>query len=1193
MKLVKNLSIAATVGLISWVGLHIEPEHRVAYESIDSNISSLKIIEFQLDYDFLKTQLHFANLNYDELNFHLREQQVYQEKLLETTLNLNKSGTHGEIETAVNHYLELAKQKTENFEVFKSETAVLTNSLLYLRGINNQINFGQNSMYIINRTISNLILYSLNPSNKVLKNDLLRSVDYFNEKKETETQIDKILFFEKILRHANIVLENTELLNNSTDELERLNLFKALKEIEQANKAMLDHDTHVADFYKALLAVILFLLLIAIIHTARRYDKSSQLLNDSLHELELNQFALDQHAIVSMADKLGNITYVNQKFCDISGYSSEELLGQNHRLLNSGYHPKDYFIDMWQTISSGNVWQGSVCNQSKSGDLYWVQSTIVPFMDADGDVDHYISMRTDITTQKAMETAAIKSEEWQRTILNNLGDGVYTLDADGNVTYLNSGAENILGWKLSELEGKPIHPIIHHSRPDGSVMPFSDCPIFLSMKNKQTYRSDDEVFFHKDGRPVPVSMVGMPIIDCNKVIGSVACFRDVSSQKIIQDQLMQAKDAAEKASRLKSDFLSTMSHEIRTPMNGIIGMTNLLFDTSLDRDQLEFTDIINTSSQALLSIINDILDFSKIEAGQLNVEWIEFSLQQIFEGCADIVAMNVQEKSLSLMTFVEPLIPERLIGDPLRLRQILLNFLSNAVKFTSKGAVIARANLLNKTDEIALIRLEVSDHGIGISPEQQLNLFQPFSQADSSTTRKYGGTGLGLSISKRLIELMGGNIGVESTTGKGSTFWVEIPLKIASQQPLVAIDRSRGKQIIVSGKNTECREIYLAYLKAWGILVGTANGNDELLELLNDAESERKNYDAILLVEMPDDELLAVVDVVKSKDYFKNVPIIACQESNTLNVKQELLEVGVASVLVKPVKQSTLFDTIANIFHPKESMQVVELEPLNPLGVVKKKQSELQREQLILLVEDNLVNQQVAKHVLSKLGYSIHIANNGQEAINILQTQSYALVLMDCQMPIMDGFEASRLIRSNEIAANQKRVPIIAMTANAIQGDRELCLDAGMDDYVTKPIDVEILFSVLQKWLHNTGDSIEAASSQHTEHNLSSPIDMSRVMDLFDGDEEIIKELLEVFCHSLPDLTANLISAVTNRTMDIKSVAHNIKGSAYNIGAIILATLAEKLEGSVSQQNWTEIDNLSAQIQTELDRIKLFIENRE
>ncbi len=1193
MKLIKILSIATTVGLISWAILHIEPKHRIAYESIDSNISALKIIDFQLDYNFLETQLHFVKLNYDELNFHLHEGRVYKAALLEAVLELNKSGAHNEIETAVNRYIELSKQKADNFEIFKSETAVLTNSLLYLRGVNNQINFGQSSMYVINRTISNLILYSLNPSNVVLKNDLLRSVDYFNEKKATEVQTDKILFFETLLIHSNIVLENTELLNNSTNELQRLNLLNALKEIEQANNAMLNHDTHVANFYKSLLGFILFLSLAGIVHTARRYDKSSQLLNDSLHELELNQFALDQHAIVSMADKLGNITYVNQKFCDISGYTTEELLGQNHRLLNSGYHPKDYFIDMWQTISSGQVWQGNFCNQAKSGDLYWVQSTIVPFMDTDGDVDHYISMRTDITAQKEMEVAAIKAEEWQRTILNNLGDGVYTLDANGNLTYLNSGAEHMLGWTLSELKGKSIHSIIHYARPDGSPLPSSECPIFLSMKNKQAYRSDDEVFFHKNGSRVQVSMVGMPLIDCNKLIGSVACFRDVSSQKVIQDQLMQAKEAAEKASRLKSDFLSTMSHEIRTPMNGIIGMTDLLFDTLLDADQLEFTDIINTSSQALLSIINDILDFSKIEAGQLNVEWIEFSLQQVFEGCADIVAMNVQEKSLSLMTFVEPLIPERLIGDPLRLRQILLNFLSNAVKFTSQGAVIARANLLNKTEDIALIRLEVSDHGIGISSDQQLNLFQPFSQADSSTTRKYGGTGLGLSISKRLIELMGGSIGVESMLGKGSTFWVEIPLKIASQQPLVAIDRSRGKQIIVSGKDTECREIYLAYLKAWGMLVSITNGNDEMLEFLNTAESQGKNYDAILLVEMSNDELITVVDVVKSKDYFKNVPIIACQESNTLNVKQELLDVGVANVLVKPVKQSTLFDTIANIFHPKELDQVVELEPLSLPTGARKNASESQVEQLILLAEDNLVNQQVAKHVLSKLGYSIHIANNGQEAVDILKIRSYVLVLMDCQMPIMDGFEATRLIRLNEIASNQKRVPIIAMTANAIQGDRELCLDAGMDDYVTKPIDVEILFSVLQRWL-NTANSIDTSSSKPAEYNiLLCPIDMSRVMDLFDGDEEIIQELLEVFCHSLPDFKDKLTTAVTNRTTDIKSVAHNIKGSAYNIGAIILASMAEKLESSVSQQNWTEIDYLSVQIQAELDRIKLFIENRE
>lgn len=780
-------------------------------------------------------------------------------------------------------------------------------------------------------------------------------------------------------------------------------------------------------------------------------------------DFKRQQYALDKHAIVSIADKNGRITYANEKLMAISGYSQAELIGQDHRLLNSGHHPRVFFSAMWQTISKGEPWEAKICNRSKSGQLYWVQSTIVPFFDTKGAIDSYISIRTDITLQKEMERVKEQANEWNKSILNNLGDGIYTLDSKGCLTYLNVEAEKMLGWTLTEMQGKPINTIIHYQQLDGSQLAFEDCPIALSMKNNAVYRSEDEVFFHKDGRQIQVSMVSAPLLDNQKLMGAVVCFRDISQQKMIKEQLTKAKESAEQASHLKSDFLSTMSHEIRTPMNGIIGMTDLLFDTPLNEEQLEFANTIKTSSQMLLTIISDILDFSKIEAGQLLIESTEFSLQHTLEGSADVIATKAYEKSLSLMTFIDPVIPERVIGDPTRLRQVLLNFLSNAIKFTAQGSVHLNAKLVNRTDDTVRIRIEITDSGIGIAPETQEYLFQPFSQADSSTTRKYGGTGLGLSISKRLVELMKGDIGLESKLGEGSTFWIELPFKIGQQKHNFSIEKSRGKRVLVVGKNTGHHDIYLVYLSVWGMLVNTTDNIEEMLYILQEAVSLNQRYDAVLLAELSVDEILTMIQQIYAKESLKNLPIIACQEAIDINLKRQLIESGIASVLVKPVKQSALFDALVAIFHPEELQHI---ETLMRPAVANNAHNALQREQLILLVEDSLVNQQVAKRILQKLGYTCHIVNNGQEAVDSLETLPYTLVLMDCQMPIMDGFEATYVIRKREQASDRRtHIPIIAMTANAIAGDREHCLEAGMDDYVSKPIKVDVLAEVLKKWL--------------------------------------------------------------------------------------------------------------------------------
>lgn len=911
--------------------------------------------------------------------------------------------------------------------------------------------------------------------------------------------------------------------------------------------------------------------------------------------------ALNQHANVSIADAQGCIIYANEKFCEITGYTLQELYGQDHRIFNSGYHPKAFFIQMWQILGEGKIWQGDLCNRNKSGEYYWVRTTIVPITDNAGQPKKYISMCTDITSQKLLEHTALKSEEWLHTIMDNLGDGVYTLDSEGCLTYFNAEAERLLGWRLDELIGKPLHDIIHHHSPDGAALSFEQCPIALAMKNQQVYRSEDEVFFHKDGQILPISMTGAPLLDDGKLMGSVASFRDVRMQRNVKAKLIEAKETAEEATRLKGDFLSTMSHEIRTPLNGVIGMTDLLLDTPMNEEQCGFANTIKTSAHTLLAIINDILDLSKIEAGHLEIEQIEFSLQQVLEGSVDLVASKAYEKGLSLMSFVDPAIPARLVGDPARLRQILLNFLSNAIKFTNDGDIVARARLQNHSSRRVNIRLEVIDNGIGIAPEVQQRLFKPFSQADSSTTRKYGGTGLGLSICKRLAELMNGEIGVESGVDEGAVFWVNISFPVADNQPNFSQSLIRGKRILLAGDNAGNRALYLMYFYSWGLRVDVAEKLPEIMKLLNEAKTAGDEYLALLLTQpLPDTGLLDTIRIIHQEPGFQAFPVMVCQGIVDPALKNSFIEAGAETVLVKPVKQSALFDAIVTLINPDNECKTESGfgRPAGHTAVVPQRANEVEQQRIILLAEDNLVNQKVAVHLLNKMGYAVHVVNNGQEALSAIQRLPYALVLMDCQMPVMDGIEATHAIRQLE-AENKQHIPIIAMTANAMQGDRERCLEAGMDDYVTKPIVVESLAEVLNIWMPPEDCKSESKLNKSEDTTKAEPdpepqkpaIEIARLRDLFGDDDEVIVELLEVFLGSLKQLREKLMRAITEQKPTIKALAHELKGSAANVGAVRLTAHSSKLEQLAANDEWVEINELWTVIDEEIRQIIIFVKN--
>lgn len=654
---------------------------------------------------------------------------------------------------------------------------------------------------------------------------------------------------------------------------------------------------------------------------------------------KLSQAVEQSPATVVITDRSGRIEYTNQNFTTVTGYTAEEALGQNPRILKSGEFTSDQYRELWRTISKGGTWRGLFHNRKKNGELYWDEASLSPIRDTEGTITHYLAVKMDVT-----------------------------------------------------------------------------------------------------------------------------------ERKLAAEELARAKEAAEAAARAKSEFLANMSHEIRTPMNGVVGMTDLLLDTELGAEQRRFAETVRDSADNLLIVINDILDFSKIEAGKLAFEEIDFNLDDVVESALELNAERARSKGLELMYEVKDDVPVHLRGDPGRLRQILINFLSNAIKFTETGDVVMRAELETQTDRAATVRLSVSDSGIGISPEAQNRLFQSFEQADNSTTRKYGGTGLGLAISKQLVKQMHGEIGVDSEEGKGSTFWFTARFPKATESAEMdsrARERLENLRVLVVDDNATNRQILRHQIFSWSMQKGSAAGGHQALKLLREAVAEDRPYDAALLdLEMPEMDGMALARAIKADARIASTRLIVLTSRGRKFSAEELQAVGVEAYLVKPVKKNRLFEAL---------LKTVGTTPAAVESGSKKKQRNEPKAQIgagltALLAEDNLVNQKIGRTHLKKFGCEVKVVANGREAVDALADGTYDLVFMDCQMPEMDGYEATKAIRQAEqetgvsVAWNAP-MHIIAMTANAMEGDRERCLEAGMDDYISKPIHPEDIQKGLERYL--------------------------------------------------------------------------------------------------------------------------------
>jgi PAS domain S-box-containing protein len=675
--------------------------------------------------------------------------------------------------------------------------------------------------------------------------------------------------------------------------------------------------------------------------------------------------------------------------------------------------------------------------------------------------------------------------------LNAIGDGVHTLDLEGRITFENPASVKMLGWEGRELVGKQAHVMIHHTKACGAPYPQRECPIYAALQDGVSHRISDEVFWRKDGTSFPVEYVSTPLRDeSGEIIGAVMVFSDITVRKRVEQELNTAKEAAEKARHAKSEFLANMSHEIRTPMNGVIGMTDLLLDTDLDPQQREFAQTICTSADALLKIINDILDFSKIEAGKLTFEVLDFDLREAVESSLDMLAESAQSKDIELVGTILPGTPTGLRGDPSRLLQILINLIGNAIKFTETGEVIVRVSKEREAETYAVMRFEVQDTGIGIPAEAQARLFQPFNQADSSFTRKYGGTGLGLAIARQLVAIMQGQIGVQSEPGKGSTFWFTAQLE---KQSSAAKDSERSFRnllnfrALVVDDNATNREILRREILAWRMPVTSAATGAQALKLMRAAAAKGKPYALALLdAQMPEMDGVTLARAIKADPTISGTRLIVLTSLGHGISAAELNEIGIDAYLVKPTKQSRLFDCLvdamAKTMPENDSAKravtasaLMSLEPKPQLDKVR-----------ILLAEDNIINQKVALAQLQKLRYKANVVANGLEVLDALQLISYDIILMDCHMPEMDGYEATKALRHREqsLGGCSWHAPlyIIAMTANAMQGDREKCLAAGMDDYLSKPLRAANLKSALERGKRARVLSHPATSPAVSEH---------------------------------------------------------------------------------------------------------------
>lgn len=894
-----------------------------------------------------------------------------------------------------------------------------------------------------------------------------------------------------------------------------------------------------------------------------------------------------------------------------------------------------------------------------------------------------------VKDKKKANTRLAENRQLVLSITNSMSEGMYALDKNGLLVFMNAEAERILGWEEQELMGKNIHDfILPEILPHAFSSDFQDIPAEAVQKSNLAVHTE-ETFTTRAGTKLSVSVLSSPRKEGDEIIGAVIIFRNIEKEistkknllnhaskmrallenspisvrivsrktnkivfanhnyaelfslnineilgknplsyyqdpevyvevknrldegEVIKNLLVEfkrnnpvnawllatymnieyegesasigwfydvtelrcAKQIAEEAVKVKSDFLSTMSHEIRTPMNGVIGMIDLLVDTPLNDEQVDYVNTIKDSSNALLDIINDILDFSKIEAGMLQIVKEEFSIITMVESCVDLLAHRAQEKNLVFSYFIDPSLPTTLIGNAGRVRQILINLLGNAIKFTEVGTVTLNVINQGNVNDLYNVGFVIEDTGIGFDQNTRANLFKPFSQADGSITRKYGGTGLGLSITKHLVEAMHGIIEVESELNRGSKFRFSIDFPVGeSKTQLQSCSFIAGNEILILAADCHEKNTLAHYLHGWN-LKPTISDDQELLN--GNAQIDSKYKLAILI-----GQKIEPLVINKLKADNQDLKILAIGDFDLIDT---LESDNIYTMKLSLLKQSTFFNTIISIFDRRKKQVKVGVERRKITTLNNGNQTSMSGH--ILLVDDNEFNRKVALKQLDKLNYSVTVAIDGHQALDCYKNTNFDLILMDCHMPIMDGYQATACIREVELSTG-RHIPIIAMTANAMLGDKEICLNAGMDDYLSKPIIISELSSVLLKWLPQMS-SMEYTDLGKDNVDSTKVVDIQRLTALFGNDKHKINTIAHQFIISLQPINSALDTAIKkNNFLEVQALGHQVKGVALNLGMGRLGIIAEQMESDAQTAHPENLKLLYTEFNKSLNEVR-------
>ena len=900
-------------------------------------------------------------------------------------------------------------------------------------------------------------------------------------------------------------------------------------------------------------------------------------------------------------DLNGRFTFANRLLCEAFKRPLEAIIGHG----DHDFFPKEladkYRADDSLVLEQRSTFETTEEFQSPNGDRRYTHVVKTPVYDSQGNLVGIQGIFSDVTEKERAERELVQTKARLQAVLDAATQiSIISTDVNGVIELFNTGAERMLGYSVDEMLGKS--PAMFHLASEmevrGAVLsrefgrPITGFDVFVEKARRGDHDEREWTYVRKDGSHLRVALSVTSKRDHEgNLNGFLGIAVDITTRHKAEAELLRAKEAAEAANRAKSDFLANMSHEIRTPLNAIIGMTELVRDTNLDTTQREYLSMVQESGESLLSVINDILDFSKIEAGKLSLECIPINLRELLGDTMKSLALRAHRKGLELACHVATVVPESVVGDPHRLRQVVVNLVGNAIKCTERGEVVLDVQVEQRLAEELVLHFRVTDTGIGISTEHLHSIFEAFEQADTSTTRRYGGTGLGLAISSRLVELMGGRVWVESEIGQGSTFhflasFGVIPSSVETTPSRIYPPMLQGLRILIVDDNATNRQILMEILMNWTMCPAAVGSVAEAMKELHRLSDAGTPYEMILTdASMPGLDGFSLAERVQANRVLCRSLVMMLTSGDRPGDIQRCKDLGISAYLVKPVKQSELLDAIlvaiggqAALTASGERSSGTKRKTGNPKSV--------------LLAEDSLINQKLAMGLLEKWGHRVTVANNGAEAVALSANEAFDLILMDVQMPELDGLDATKVIRQRELSSGG-HLPIIAMTAHAMKGDRELCLEAGMDDYLMKPIRAEELFQTLERLQGAAVAGVAAPVSEidRSVAMLSDNVNWDAARLAVNHDETLLLQVIEAFLEEGPQLVLTMREAVKSEdSKRFQRAAHTLKSGLRMFGLESLADVVETLElsakkGVIPDETVTTLDPVFDRVHAVFARI--------